>query len=432
MDVDGLMPRDALQSVNAQPRKPYTSEALAEMLRVLRLELGWNLRARRIERRDALHGEALDWRPFDDRIEADLREQLSLRFRLDTAKNARKWDPPDTKWKRIINAYLSDPARQHDPFLRWIGWETRWDGTPRVETLLADVLGADDDDFARWASRFLFCGPLLRACWPGAKLDETPVLVGPQGCGKSALIRSLVPVTEWHGDSLTLDGSPKEQAEAVAGRVLVEIPELAGSTRADIEKLKAFLTRTDDGQHRAAYARHAETSPRRAVFVGTANDTGTGVLPNDPSGNRRFVVIRTPGATSSVEATIEPILEQLWGEAHQRYRDREPGWADPSLPRRLHPRQRQANAEHRRSEIALQDKVADFCPTEAMTLEQIARTLDLHTDNTALPRRLQMALANELTAQAWTKTKTSRNGSRAWRWTHPDHPTTAAPDRLDF
>ena len=46
---------------------------------------------------------------------------------------------------------------------------------------------------------------------------------------------------------------------------------MAGSMRAELESLKSFLTRTDDGAVRLAYRRNRETTPRRCTIVGTAN-----------------------------------------------------------------------------------------------------------------------------------------------------------------
>ena len=61
-------------------------------------------------------------------------------------------------------------------------------------------------------------------------------------------------------------------AEALQGRVIVEASELAGLNRAEIEALKAFLTRQDDGGVRLSWRRNPNPMPRRAIIIGTTND----------------------------------------------------------------------------------------------------------------------------------------------------------------
>ena len=103
---------------------------------------------------------------------------------------------------------------------------------PRIEHILCDLFGAEDDSLTRWASRAPFVGAVQRAHHPGSIIHESPVLISEeQGLGKSGLIRAIVPpehADEWHGDALDLGASKKEQGEVLAGRVVVEISELAG------------------------------------------------------------------------------------------------------------------------------------------------------------------------------------------------------------
>ena len=68
-----------------------------------------------------------------------------------------------------------------------------------------------------------------------------PVLIGEQGIGKSALLRELLPpqYPEWFSDGLHLADYPKVRAEALLGRVIVEVSEMAGSTRAELQSLKS-------------------------------------------------------------------------------------------------------------------------------------------------------------------------------------------------
>ena len=165
-----------------------------------------------------------------------------------------------------------------------------WDEFPRLRTLLtsADTFAVEASDLAHFAPINILVGAIHRAFQPGSKLDEIVVLIGGQGIGKSAFLRRLLPYSEWFSDSLDVSAPVQQQRESLAGHVIVEIAELAGMTRADQEKLKAFLSRTND-KGRKAYARYETDSPRMCVIAGTTNVENC--LPNDPSGNRRFIPI---------------------------------------------------------------------------------------------------------------------------------------------
>ena len=86
---------------------------------------------------------------------------------------------------------------------------------------------------------------------------------------------------EGFSDGLNLAAHPKERAEALQGKVYVEASEMAGATRAELESLKAFVSRQNDGSVRLAYRRDPESTPRRCIIVGTSNNMNC--LPNDPT-----------------------------------------------------------------------------------------------------------------------------------------------------
>ena len=183
-----------------------------------------------------------------------------------------------------------------DPFKDWLRHALpEWDGVERIAGLLTATFGAADKPLTRWGSRYLLLAPVQRAMEPGCQLREMPVLIGPQGVGKSALLRELFPQAQqarWFSDSYSLhEQDPGRQIEATAGAALVEIPELAGLRKAEIERVKADISRRED-RWRLAYRRDAEAFPRRFAFVGTSNERS--VLPDDPSGNTRFVPIVCP------------------------------------------------------------------------------------------------------------------------------------------
>lgn len=129
----------------------------------------------------------------------------------------------------------------------------------------------------RWAALSIPLAAIWRTYEPGTKHDECVVLIGPQGCGKSTAFRKLLPgetmdQRDWFNDALELATDNKRRAEALLGRVIVEASELAGSTRADVEGLKAFLSRTDDGGVRRAPVAHLGSVMPAVAFSFAGSD----------------------------------------------------------------------------------------------------------------------------------------------------------------
>jgi predicted P-loop ATPase len=123
--------------------------------------------------------------------------------------------------------------------------------------------------------------------------------------------------------------SDKTAAEKVQGNWLMEISELAGIRKADQEKIKAFVSRTDD-KYRASFGRRVTSHPRQCVLFATTN-SDRGYL-RDTSGNRRFWTVRTPriGKRPAWTLTDEEI-KQIWAEAYVYTKADETLYLDPEL-----------------------------------------------------------------------------------------------------
>ena len=90
--------------------------------------------------------------------------------------------------------------RSYHPIREYLAALPEWDGVPRVDTLLIDYLGAEDNSYVRAVTRKTLCAAVRRVQAPGVKFDTMLVLNGPQGIGKSTLISRLA--GEWFSDSL--------------------------------------------------------------------------------------------------------------------------------------------------------------------------------------------------------------------------------------
>jgi len=209
----------------------------------------------------------------------------------------------------------------------------KWDGIPRLETVFIDYLGAVDNELTRAFTRKSLAAAVTRIFTPGAKFDYVVVLVGQQGKKKSSLINALG--GEWFSDSFsTIQG--KEAYEQLQGVWLVEMGELAGLKKADVETIKHFISKRVD-RYRVAYGRRLEDFPRQCVFFASTNRLD---FLRDPSGNRRFWPIRVHEQDPTKDVFIElsdatPAgryeRDQIWAEAVELYKAGEPLYLSPEL-----------------------------------------------------------------------------------------------------
>ena len=264
------------------------------------------------------------WRDADD---AQLISYVDAHYGTFSARN---YDIAVTK--------VADDRAYH-PIREFIESLPEWDKIPRVDTLLVDYLGAADTAYVRAVTRKTLCAAISRVLRPGCKFDSMLVLNGPQGVGKSTLIAKLA--GEWFSDSLNLgDTKDKTAAEKLQGYWILEIGELAGLKKAEVETLRSFLSRQND-IYRAAFGKRATPHLRQCVFFGTTN-AESGYL-RDTTGNRRFWPVKTPGSgkKQSWNLTHEEIL-QIWAEALVYVRKGEKLYLSPEMDALAKDEQREA------------------------------------------------------------------------------------------
>jgi putative DNA primase/helicase len=246
------------------------------------------------------------------------------------------WRDADTaQLKSIIDIrYLPFSSRNYDvsftktaddrhfhPIRDYLDSLPEWDGIERVEDLFIRYLLADDTEYVRTVTRKTFAAAVARIYEPGTKFDCVPVLDGDQGIGKSSIVKDLV-TSDYYSETLSLtDMDDKSGAEKLQGFWVVEIGELAGMKKADIEKVKAFLSTSDD-KYRPSYGKVVESHPRQCVIIATVNGE-RGYL-RDITGNRRFWIIKCHQKKQrKVWNFDENYRAQFWAEAKQIWKSGE-------------------------------------------------------------------------------------------------------------
>lgn len=204
----------------------------------------------------------------------------------------------------------------------------KWDGVPRVERLLIDYLGAADTEYVRTVTRKSLAACVARVMQPGIKFDYVLTLVGAEGQGKSALWDRLG--MGWFSDTFNMHMlQSKEAYEQIQGVWIIEIGELAGMAKAEVERVKGFLSARMDN-YRNPYGHTTEQRLRQCVFFASTN---TSDFLKSQTGNRRFWPVATFECTplADVHGLKRETVDQIWGEALELYANDEPLYLDKEL-----------------------------------------------------------------------------------------------------
>lgn len=224
----------------------------------------------------------------------------------------------------VIIEYRFNPVRD---YLEAAAAE--WDGTPRMAGWLEAYCGVQPGDpmeqqYVQEVAAKWLISAIARVMEPGCKADGVLILEGVQGAGKSTAAKVLAG-QEFFGDNLP-PMHTREASSYVRGRWIIELAELANVSKAEVEIVKAFISRTEE-RFRPAYGRNEVTYPRQCVFIGSTNRTD---YLRDDTGNRRF----WPVAIDRVDtAALLKDRDQLWGEAVVAYRGGATWWLSEAVER---------------------------------------------------------------------------------------------------
>lgn len=311
---------------------------------------------------------------------------------------------PENRFSKALTTVTD--KRRFNPLREYVQQLPEWDGIPRADTLLIDYLGAPDTEYTRAVTRKTLIGAVQRVLQPGCKFDTVLVLDGKPGIGKSTLLRKLG--GKWFSDSLSLaDTRDKTAAEKLQGVWIMEIGEMQGTRKADVDIMKGFISRQVD-EYRAAYGRVVEHHPRTCIICGTTNST-TGFL-RDTTGNRRFWPVPVNGGGRlSVWDMTEDTRAQIWAETMILVAEGETSYLDAAMELEAAKMQREAiEYDDREGEVI--DYLETLLPADWYSWDMAKRVdffqqrdvLDVKVDCTM--RRTKVC-AREIFCECWGRPK---------------------------
>lgn len=199
-----------------------------------------------------------------------------------------------------------------------------WDGIERLDTMFIRWLGAEDCELNRVITRRWMMAAVDRIVRPGSQFDQILITCGPQGIGKSRLLRLLA--KGFFTNSVTGINMSKQTAELLQGMWIVELGELDGMRKGEQTQIKNFITATVD-RYRGAYAHRATNHPRQCVLAGTSNE---GSFLRDDTGERRYWIMPVQGGGDRGELKgFAGEVDQLWAEAVTRWKERMRQFREP-------------------------------------------------------------------------------------------------------
>ena len=256
-----------------------------------------------------------------DRTGDKLRDNDEAQLRLYLRRNY-----AELREKQLIEDYIIGYAEKNsfNPVKQFFEILSPWDGTPRAETLFIKFLGAEDTPYTREVTMKWLIGLIARIYYPGCDFQWCIVIQGGQRIGKSRLLKMLggkegVNPNGYHWHVALQDSVDDSHAvDALQTGAIIEIEEFSAARKAEVNKLKSFISAHEDTR-RFAYDRRATTRPRHSVFAVTCNDSQ---FLRDPTGNARFWVVEcTQEKFRRVDGMTPEYIRQVLAEAYFKFNE---------------------------------------------------------------------------------------------------------------
>jgi predicted P-loop ATPase len=311
--------------------------------------------------------------------------------------------------REAIHWALEQFARENPvhPLRLWL--RTREIGVrqPVLENWLTYALGVPNDAYHREIGRRFAIAMVARIMEPGCQCDYMLVLEGPQGELKSQFCRALAGAEYFSDHVPDLRGDQVRMSMHFRGKWLVEFSDLAAFRGAEVELLKATITRRVE-IYTPKYGRKERHEPRQCLFIGTTNVDD---WIRDETGGRRFWPVKV--AAIDLE-WLKDYRDQLFAEAVAAYDAGEPSYPDRNFERRViapHQEKRQFydNWTDRVLEIALS------LPTVTIAfIWQGLQSVNSSADLTKLDMVASKRIANILKKDGYVRTL-EHGGRKVWK-----------------
>jgi hypothetical protein len=164
-----------------------------------------------------------------------------------------------------------------------------WDGEKRIENSMMELFECFDTPLNRAIGWYFWTALYVRCVYGGHNAGIVLSLFGAQNCGKSyfavRIVREILNDQDALPTPLDLSGGTLQFLRTITGNsIIANIPEMTGFTRADLNKVKAFVTQASDTFDFKFEG--SQTQKRQWLTVMDGNKYAG--MQRDDTGNRRF------------------------------------------------------------------------------------------------------------------------------------------------
>ena len=219
-------------------------------------------------------------------------------------------------WDKDLSRFIdSNLIPKYYPMEDFINHLPKWNGKHDYVGELARRVKTTnpywEEDFHKWMLSMV-------AQWLGKDRQYgnaiVPLLIGPQGSGKTSFCRRLLPgnLQLYYNDRLSMKND-NDIFLAMSGYALINIDEFDAMSKGQQPLLK-YLISKQDVKFRPPYGKTMEERQRFASFIATTNN----LRPlTDPTGSRRFICVYADEIDNSGIINYDQLYAQLYAELQQ-------------------------------------------------------------------------------------------------------------------
>jgi len=251
-----------------------------------------------------------DWTPCDENVI----NGMTIEARLSNL---------DVKDKDIRRYVHSNMIRKIDPITDYLlKCYDEWDGETDHIAMLARCVPCNIPQWEKWFKKW-FLYMVAQWVMPQKEYGNSivPLLISPQGDGKTKYCRMILPDELQWGFLENLDVSEKRNTlQSMHNFLLINLDEFNSISTKLQEGFLKNVIQLPNVKIKRPYGKHVEEFRRYASFIATTNETN--VL-SDPTGSRRFICVNL---TAPINTDYKPNYKALYGQAYRMVMNRDMEW----------------------------------------------------------------------------------------------------------
>ncbi len=312
-------------------------------------------------------------------------------------------------WDRDLSRFIeSNLIPKYYPMEDYLSHLPRWNGKRDYVGELARRVKTDaphwEEDFHKWMLSMV-------AQWLGKDRQYgnaiVPLLIGPQGSGKTTFCRRLLPgfLRIYYNDRLSMKND-NDIFIAMSSYALINIDEFDAMSKSQQPLLK-YLISKQDVKFRPPYGKVMVERQRFASFIATTNNRRPLV---DPSGSRRFICVYAEQIDNDGTIPYDQLYAQLY---HELQEGRRYWFEDEDNARIMRQNEAFQQVSSYEKMVELTYLSPDTTPDAAdfIPLQQILRQLALLFPNFNVTKGTDAELGKRMSKMGYERKRTNKGTS---------------------